>query len=114
MRKYVTSPSVSQALFIGGVDAREINRQFAAGAPDIVTGTPMKTLDLIESGKLNLSQVRLFILDEADKFTTDEESLKTVLKIYAKIRSAIDISPGACDPAVVAPRTCCCCCGLSG
>lgn len=34
---------------------------------DIVTGTPGRIIDMLDSGKLDVSGVRFFVLDEADR-----------------------------------------------
>ena len=53
-------------LLVGGTDARPTVRALAEGV-DIVTGTPGRVMDLVESGKLPLDAVRFFVLDEADR-----------------------------------------------
>lgn len=58
LKQFVSGPTISHALLIGGVDGRETSRQLAA-VPDIITATPSKLLDLVEGGKVPLSQVRL-------------------------------------------------------
>jgi ATP-dependent RNA helicase DDX1 len=88
LKKYVSTPSVSHALIIGGVEARESARQLSK-TPDIVTATPGKLIDLLDSGKISVAQIRLLILDEADRFT-DDENAKMLAKIYGKIRTSID------------------------
>jgi len=88
LRKYVSTPEVTQACLIGGVDGREATRQLAR-VPDIITATPGKLLDLVEAGKIALGQVRLLVLDEADRFT-DEENFRMVSKLYARVRASID------------------------
>ena len=49
---------------IGGVPAREQLSRIHAGV-DIVTGTPGRMNEFIQSGELSLEQVRFFVLDEA-------------------------------------------------
>lgn len=86
--KYVSSPPVSHALVIGGVDHKEVARNLGKGC-DVITATPGKLLDLVESGKLSLASVRLLILDEADRFT-EAESLKMVKKLFGAVKRAIE------------------------
>lgn len=56
LKQFVAGPSIGHALLIGGVDGKETSRQLAA-VPDIITATPSKLLDLVEGGKIPLSQV---------------------------------------------------------
>lgn len=107
MRRYVSSPEVTQACFIGGVDSKEISRQLQGGrVPDIITATPGKLLDLVEGrdARINLSQVRLLVLDEADRFGSDEEAFKMVSKLFNKIKQAIegDLTTGGDEAAAAA------------
>ncbi|CAI9552857.1 unnamed protein product [Staurois parvus] len=64
-KKYVDSPKLRELLIIGGVAAKEQLATLENGV-DIVVGTPGRIDDLISTGKLNLSQVRFLVLDEAD------------------------------------------------
>ena len=51
---------------IGGMDARFEQRALAAGC-HIVVGTPGRLRDHVERGQLNLSAMRVVVLDEADE-----------------------------------------------
>ncbi len=51
---------------IGGMDARQEQRALAAGC-HIVVGTPGRLRDHLERGQLNLSAMRVVVLDEADE-----------------------------------------------
>ncbi|CAH1779368.1 unnamed protein product [Owenia fusiformis] len=64
-KKYLANPTIRELLIVGGVPAKD---QIAAlnNGVDIVCGTPGRLEDLISTGKLALSNVRFFILDEAD------------------------------------------------
>ncbi|XP_073481453.1 ATP-dependent RNA helicase DDX1 [Aquarana catesbeiana] len=64
-KKYVDNPKLRELLIIGGVAAKEQLAMLESGV-DIVVGTPGRIDDLISTGKLNLSQVRFLVLDEAD------------------------------------------------
>lgn len=55
------------ALVIGSVPVGEQVRMISAGV-DIITCTPGRLEDFIQSGKISLSNVRFFILDEAVSF----------------------------------------------
>ncbi|KAH0621965.1 hypothetical protein JD844_023772 [Phrynosoma platyrhinos] len=63
-KKYVDNPKLRELLIIGGVAAREQLSVLEQGV-DIVVGTPGRLDDLVSTGKLNLSQVRFLVLDEA-------------------------------------------------
>lgn len=54
-------------LAVGGQPVKENIQELDRGV-DIVTGTPGRLQELINSGHLCLSQVRFFILDEAVRF----------------------------------------------
>ncbi|XP_061024755.1 ATP-dependent RNA helicase DDX1 [Eubalaena glacialis] len=64
-KKYVDNPKLRELLIIGGVAARDQLSVLDNGV-DIVVGTPGRLDDLVSTGKLNLSQVRFLVLDEAD------------------------------------------------
>jgi ATP-dependent RNA helicase DeaD len=51
---------------VGGMDIRREQRALALGA-HIVVGTPGRLRDHLERGRLNLSQLRAVVLDEADE-----------------------------------------------
>ena len=51
---------------VGGMDSRAESRALAAGS-HIVVGTPGRLRDHLERGRLDLSQVRAAVLDEADE-----------------------------------------------
>ncbi|KAF4801092.1 ATP-dependent RNA helicase DDX1 [Turdus rufiventris] len=63
-KKYVDNPKLRELLIIGGVAARDQLSVLEQGV-DIVVGTPGRLDDLIATGKINLSQVRFLVLDEA-------------------------------------------------
>lgn len=64
-RKFLPAPGVREALLIGGMSAKDQIRALQDGV-DIVVGTPGRIEDFVSTGKLDLSQVRFYILDEAD------------------------------------------------
>lgn len=47
----------------------------------MVTGTPARIIDFVESGKLDLSLVRFFVLDEADRLL-DTNSAECIMKLW--------------------------------
>jgi len=64
-KKYMPDPKPQNALLVGGGNAREQINALESGV-DIVTGTPGKIQDFVQSGKLSLEQVRFLIFDELD------------------------------------------------
>jgi ATP-dependent RNA helicase DDX1 len=65
--KYMPPPQIGQVLVVGGISAGPQTEALKKGT-DIVTGTPGRIIDLIQSGTLVLADIRFFVLDEADKF----------------------------------------------
>uniref|UniRef100_A0A8C4QHI9 ATP-dependent RNA helicase DDX1 n=1 Tax=Eptatretus burgeri TaxID=7764 RepID=A0A8C4QHI9_EPTBU len=68
-KKFVVDPKIKEVLIIGGVAAKDQLQALEEGV-HIVVGTPGRIDDLISTGKLSLSQVRFFVLDEADGLLT--------------------------------------------
>ena len=76
-------PTITPGLFIGGVKEGPQHAQLREGV-DVVTGTPIRILDLAMSGKLDLSSVRYFVLDEADRLL-DTGNQPTILKLFERL-----------------------------
>ena len=65
IRKFAKHKRMNVTAIYGGVS---INPQFSAlHHADIVVGTPGRMLDHMERGTINLSKVKILVLDEADK-----------------------------------------------
>uniref|UniRef100_A0A023GNS0 ATP-dependent RNA helicase n=1 Tax=Amblyomma triste TaxID=251400 RepID=A0A023GNS0_AMBTT len=64
-KKYLKDPVIRELLIIGGVSVKDQIEVLRNGV-DIVVGTPGRLEDLIATGELSLTQVRFFVLDEAD------------------------------------------------
>ncbi|XP_076029050.1 ATP-dependent RNA helicase Ddx1-like isoform X1 [Oratosquilla oratoria] len=64
-RKHLDNPVVKDLLIVGGVPVKD---QISAlnGGIDIVSGTPGRLEELINTGQLSLQGCRFFVLDEAD------------------------------------------------
>ena len=77
-------PSIRAGLFIGGVKEGPQHAQLREGV-DVVTGTPIRVLELATNGKLDLSAVRFFVLDEADRLL-DTGNQATILKLFERMR----------------------------
>ena len=80
---YLTHPRVTSGLFVGGVDAKSQTETLRGGC-DVAVGTPGRVLDLVESGALNLSGVRFFVLDEADRLL-DAGNQGDILRLFARM-----------------------------
>ena len=74
--------------FSGGVSVKEQISQLSGGM-DIVTATPGRLQDLIDTGHLSLENVRFFILDEADGLLQQDQKA-LILKMYDAFDKLID------------------------
>ncbi len=64
--KYGTDQKLSVALLIGGVSFGDQDAKITRGV-DVLIATPGRLLDHVERGKLLLTGVEIFIIDEADR-----------------------------------------------
>lgn len=78
--QYLRDPAIESALLIGGGNDKAVKNALRDGV-DIVVGTPTKVQDFVQQGRLDLSMVHFFILDEADKLV-EQDTLPTVLKLF--------------------------------
>lgn len=88
--KYLEGPSIRVGLFVGGVEEREQLGVLDRGV-DIVVGTLQKTADLVRRNKMDVSQVRFLVLDEADDLQKKDDKgdiahLNSVIKSSRKDR----------------------------
>lgn len=60
-------PSIRVSVFFGGMNITNDEKVLRMNPPHIVVGTPGRILALIRSKKLNLKNIKHFILDECDK-----------------------------------------------
>jgi len=89
-KKHLPSPGLRAELVVGGVDPKPVIKALAEGV-DIVTGTPGKIMDLVETGKLPLDTVRFFVLDEADRLL-DTGNQDTIMKLFQQFPKYKDAS----------------------
>jgi ATP-dependent RNA helicase DDX1 len=80
MSRYISGPELSVALLVGGDDHKKQVKTIKAGV-DIVVGTTGKIVDLVKSKDLDFSQVKFFILDEADRLI-ETDNLPGILQLY--------------------------------
>mmetsp|Transcript_73787 Transcript_73787/g.153751 ORF Transcript_73787/g.153751 Transcript_73787/m.153751 type:complete len:825 (-) Transcript_73787:77-2551(-) len=83
--KYLENPPVRVGLFVGGVDEQPQLRQLERGI-DIAVGTLPKIMDYVKRGKLDVSQIKFFVLDEADDLQK-KDSNKDLSKLNQEIKS---------------------------
>jgi len=80
MTRYISSPELKTLLIVGGDDSKKIQKTLKAGV-DIVVGTTGKVIDMHKSGLLNLSQIKFFILDEADRLI-ETDNRPSIMQLY--------------------------------
>jgi ATP-dependent RNA helicase DDX1 len=85
--KYVRQPTLECAIATGGGDnpgagEGKIEKRLKDGV-DILVGTMGKLSGLVKSGALDLSNIRFFVLDEADRLLSND-SLEAVLELFNK------------------------------
>jgi superfamily II DNA/RNA helicase len=54
-------------VFFGGLNIQKDEQTLKSNCPHIVVGTPGRILALVRSKKLNLRNLKHFVLDECDK-----------------------------------------------
>jgi len=81
--KHLTNPVLKNALLVGGVSGKDQQKYLQAGV-HIVTGTPGRVIEFIETGRLRLDSVRFFVLDEADKLL-ETGNREAILKIFQRL-----------------------------
>uniref|UniRef100_A0A0R3RJZ0 ATP-dependent RNA helicase n=1 Tax=Elaeophora elaphi TaxID=1147741 RepID=A0A0R3RJZ0_9BILA len=83
-KRFLKEPNIRNALVIGSIPVNEQLRIIMSGI-DIITCTPGRLEDFIQSGKILLSNVRFFILDEADSLVSAKNHLPTIERIHAAL-----------------------------
>lgn len=86
-------PGMQVAVLTGGASARDQVKSLTNGA-QIIVGTPGRVLDLLLKNKLDLSQMRTLVLDEADKMLDMgfEEEMTEILNLVPKGRQTLFFS----------------------
>ena len=82
-RAYGRHLRIQSTLAIGGVNMGPQTRALAHGV-DVLVATPGRLLDLIQSHAVRLSEVEMFVLDEADRML-DMGFIRDIRKIVAKL-----------------------------
>eukprot|EP01117_Protostelium_nocturnum_P014660 TRINITY_DN55_c0_g1_i4.p1 TRINITY_DN55_c0_g1~~TRINITY_DN55_c0_g1_i4.p1 ORF type:complete len:532 (+),score=179.12 TRINITY_DN55_c0_g1_i4:764-2359(+) len=77
--EYLPSPKLENLLVVGGTKVGDQIAKLNSGV-DIVVATPGRLMELIEGNKLDLSNVRFLIFDEADQLVS--QGLGQVMKLF--------------------------------
>lgn len=78
-KKYM--PHIKTAVFFGGVPIENNRKLLKTDMPHIVIGTPGRTLALIDDKSLDLSGIKHFVLDEADRLLESLDMRRDVQRI---------------------------------
>jgi len=78
--KYI--PGVKVGVFFGGLAITKDEQVLKSNCPNIIVGTPGRILALVRSKKLNLKNLKHFILDECDKMLEQLDMRKDVQEIF--------------------------------
>ena len=65
-KKYLPAPELKEMLLIGGENVSKPQLQMLRDGVEIIVGTPGRVEHLVREGKLDVSQVQFFVLDEVD------------------------------------------------
>jgi len=78
--KYMSS--IKNGVFFGGLPIAKDEQVLKSNCPHIVVGTPGRVLALVRSKKLNLKNIKHFILDECDKMLEQLDMRRDVQEIF--------------------------------
>eukprot|EP00416_Gambierdiscus_australes_P015502 CAMPEP_0171072016 /NCGR_PEP_ID=MMETSP0766_2-20121228/10622_1 /TAXON_ID=439317 /ORGANISM="Gambierdiscus australes, Strain CAWD 149" /LENGTH=873 /DNA_ID=CAMNT_0011528575 /DNA_START=17 /DNA_END=2638 /DNA_ORIENTATION=+ len=82
--KYLENPTVRITLFVGGIDEKEQFRALEEGV-DICVGTLQKTMDYVRRSKLDVTEIKFLVLDEADDLQKKDDR-KDIPRLNAQIK----------------------------
>lgn len=77
-------PSVKVAVFFGGMPIKKDEETLKNTKPHIIVGTPGRTKALVESGALDMKNIKYFVLDECDKMIGDDDMRRDVQLIFKR------------------------------
>jgi len=77
-------PKINVAVVYGGVPVMQQVQMLREDRPNIVVGTPGRTLDLVQRGELRLDNVKRFILDECDNMLDQLDMRKQVQEVFKR------------------------------
>jgi len=78
--KFMTNIKVG--VFFGGMEIKKDEATLKDNCPHIVVGTPGRILALVKSKKLNLKNLKHFVLDECDKMLAQLDMRRDVQEIF--------------------------------
>ena len=84
----VKTPALRAALLVGGVNPKETVERLKKGQVDILVGTAPILASYVKKGTVSTSNGRILVLDEADELISNEETIKDVKAIYARLLAA--------------------------
>jgi ATP-dependent RNA helicase DDX1 len=84
----VVAPKLTAALLVGGVNPKATIDRLRKDQVDILIGTPPITASHVKKGTIQPSNGRILVLDEADELISNEESIKDIKSIYARLLAA--------------------------
>jgi superfamily II DNA/RNA helicase len=75
-------PTIKVGVFFGGLSITNDEKVLKTNCPHIVVGTPGRILALVRNKKLNLRNIKHFILDECDKMLEQLDMRRDVQEIF--------------------------------
>jgi ATP-dependent RNA helicase UAP56/SUB2 len=66
-KRFSTGLNYKTQMIIGGESINDQLEEFNKNKPEIVVGTPGRLLSFIRKKKIDVSQVKIFVIDECDK-----------------------------------------------
>lgn len=71
-------------LLTGGTSVNEDIRYLSNTEPHVIVGTPGRVFDMIKRRKINMSKIKLFVLDEADEMLSSgfKDQIKTIFSYF--------------------------------
>lgn len=84
-KKYL--PGVKVAVLYGGHPVRDHRRMLKEETPNIVVGTPGRTLAMVKEGLLKIDKLKRFILDECDSLLQSTGMLVAIRVISTELPS---------------------------
>jgi len=75
-------PTIKVGVFFGGLNIQKDEQTLKSNCPHIVVGTPGRILALVRSKKLNLRNLKHFVLDECDKMLEALDMRRDVQEIF--------------------------------
>jgi superfamily II DNA/RNA helicase len=73
---------VNTQTFFGGLPISRDETILLENTPDIVIGTPGRLFELVKTRRLNLHQIKHFIIDECDEIFNNVSTRRTVQQIF--------------------------------